>query len=525
MKLLLSSVFGPYGVDDDYGRKENLMELFHNQITREQGVFSLRFHHQSFGLHMLAENIAVPTTVLDFPSQERFIKEIRKGYDYVGISFATPNFAKARRMGELVRTHAPHSKILLGGQGTRIPGVDALIENDHICRGEGVRWLREILGEPPDLPFKHPAVPSAFSKRIMGVPIKTDTAVLIPGVGCTNGCRFCSTSHFFNKEYIPYFDSGQALFDVCVEVEKTLGFDEFFVIDENFLKHPERAKDLLLLMEKHKKLYRFGIFSSAETIKHVGIEFLARLGVFTVWIGVESKTEVYEKNRGIDLRKMTSELRDHGISVLASGILFLEHHDKNTVWDDIDFMVGLEADLVQFMQLAPLPVTPLYKEYEEKGLLREDVPFEEWHGQHRIWYEHPHFTPEESAEVLRCAFERDCHVNGASLLRMCDTVIRGYLNLAQYREPFMVQRREVLRRWAETYRPSLPALRKHAVNDHVRTLTERVIAKYDAHLGPMSLKQKALSRIALACAARETVRIRNGTTPRQPTTILTSYRM
>ncbi len=33
MKLLLTSVFGPYGVDDEYGRKENLMEVLHNQVT------------------------------------------------------------------------------------------------------------------------------------------------------------------------------------------------------------------------------------------------------------------------------------------------------------------------------------------------------------------------------------------------------------------------------------------------------------------------------------------------------------
>jgi len=525
MNLLLSSVFGPYGVDDSYGRKENLMELFHNQITREQGVFSLRFHHQSFGLHMLAENVSVPTTVLDFPSQERFIREIEKGYDHIGISFATPNFAKARQMGELVRRHAPCSKILLGGQGTHIPDVEALVEHDHICKGEGVKWLREIFGEPPDRPFKHPAVPSAFSKRIMGVPIRTDTAVLIPGLGCVNGCPFCSTSHFFNRQYIPYFDSGQELFDVCVELEKTLGFDEFFVIDENFLKYPDRARDLLRLMEKYGKLFRFGIFSSAEAIKNVGIEFLVRLGVYTVWIGVESKIETYEKNRGIDLRKMIGDLRNHGVSVLASGILFLEHHDKDTIWNDVDFMVGLEADLVQFMQLAPMPVTPLYKEYDERGILRKDVPFEEWHGQHRIWYDHPHFTPDESAGVLRSAFERDHHVNGSSLLRMCDTVIRGYRNLARYREPFMVQRRGVLRRWANAYRPSLPVLRKYAANDRVRALTERVTKEYDALLGPMSLKQKALSKVALACASREIARSRSAALPRQPKTILTRYRM
>ncbi|MDD5678358.1 MAG: hypothetical protein PHW60_10275 [Kiritimatiellae bacterium] len=36
-RILLCSVFGPFGVDDAYGRKENLMELYHNQVTRIQG--------------------------------------------------------------------------------------------------------------------------------------------------------------------------------------------------------------------------------------------------------------------------------------------------------------------------------------------------------------------------------------------------------------------------------------------------------------------------------------------------------
>ncbi|MDZ7695680.1 MAG: hypothetical protein U5R49_01715 [Deltaproteobacteria bacterium] len=77
MKLLLTSVFGPYGVDDEYGEKENKMELFHNQVTREQGIFSYRFNHGSQGLYFLAENIDMPTAVLDFPDFKRFKKELK----------------------------------------------------------------------------------------------------------------------------------------------------------------------------------------------------------------------------------------------------------------------------------------------------------------------------------------------------------------------------------------------------------------------------------------------------------------
>ena len=91
--------------------------------------------------------IPAEVTVLDFPSRRRFKAELRRGYDIIGISFILPNFAKARRMAELVREHAPSSKIVLGGHGTAIPGIEKMIEHDHLCRGEGVKWFRELLGE------------------------------------------------------------------------------------------------------------------------------------------------------------------------------------------------------------------------------------------------------------------------------------------------------------------------------------------------------------------------------------------
>jgi hypothetical protein len=39
-RVLLTSVFGPYAQDDDYGsRAVNPMELFHNQVTRVSRLF------------------------------------------------------------------------------------------------------------------------------------------------------------------------------------------------------------------------------------------------------------------------------------------------------------------------------------------------------------------------------------------------------------------------------------------------------------------------------------------------------
>jgi radical SAM superfamily enzyme YgiQ (UPF0313 family) len=524
MKILLSSVFGPFGVDDAYGRKENVMELFHNQVTREQGLFSMRFNHQSFGLYFLAENLKTPAVVLDFPTEAEFVREIKKGYDYVGVSFITPNFVKAKRMAELVRKHAPASKIVLGGHGTMIPGVERMIEHDFICRGEGVVWLRRLLGEDIHAPFKHPALPSSFNKRILGLPLPTDAAVLVPGVGCPNACRFCATSHFFDRTYTPYFDTGQQLFDICHEIEKKTGFREFFVMDENFLKRPERARELAALMEKHHKLYRFGLFSSAETLSKVGIDLVARLGVYFLWLGVESKQEVYEKNRGVDMKGLIRELRAHAVSVLASGILFLEQHDHETIWDDIRFLVDLESDFVQFMQLGPLPLTKLYQDYDARSLLRHDVPFEEWHGQHRIWFRHPSFTPEESERLLKAAFRHDYDEQGPSLLRMCDTTLRGYTTFAKYTDPFMQARRAELKELAQHLRPTLRTLVSAAHNARARAIALEVERRYEEVLGPLTVTQRVQSRVLQGSAFLESWRVATGRHRYQPKTLRTAYR-
>lgn len=522
-KILLSSVFGPYDVDNAYSRKENVMELYHNQVTREQGLFSLRCHHHSFGLYFIAENIETPVTVLDFPTEKVFIREIKKNYDYVGISFIVPNFAKAERMARLVREYAPNSKIVLGGHGTAIEGIEEKIENDFICKGEGVKWFRRLLGEEPDRPFTHPVLPSGFSERTLGIPLKTEAAVLIPGVGCPNGCRFCTTTHFFDKQYTPYFDTGQELFDACVKTEQRLGSREFFVMDENFLKRPQRVRELLCLMETHNKLYRFGIFSSADTIAETGVEFLARLGVYFVWIGVESREDLFEKNRGIDLKSLVRQLRDHGIGVLTSSILFLEHHDKDSIWDDIKFAVDLEPDFSQFMQLAPFPVTTLYREYGDRGILRGDFPFEEWHGQHRIWFRHPHFTPEESEDYLRRAFRYEYDTLGSGMLRMCATVLRGYRTLARYDDPMMRKRRDQLEVIARRYYPVLPVMRKRAHNRRVQNQTEEILAGYEEVFGPLPLTRRLLTAAVGFFAAREAARVRKGNTVSEPKTFLTRF--
>jgi hypothetical protein len=94
--VLLSSVFKPSAQDDEFGsRAINPAELYHNQVTREQGPFSLRMFHRSWGLMFIQHNIAAPSTLLDFPTRERFVRELTSSeYDVVGISSIVVNAGK-----------------------------------------------------------------------------------------------------------------------------------------------------------------------------------------------------------------------------------------------------------------------------------------------------------------------------------------------------------------------------------------------------------------------------------------------
>lgn len=526
-RILLCGVFGPYGVDDEYGRKENLMELYHNQVTRIQGPASLRFHHRSFGLYFIAANINADTTILDFPSHARFVRELKNHYDIIGISFITPNYLKAREMARLIRLHSPDSVIVLGGHGAAIEGVEKLIVCDHVARGEGIRWMRRFLGQDPDAPIHHPILPSAEYGRIFGVPIPgVPPSVLVPGLGCVNGCNFCCTTHFFEKAYVSFLRTGKDIFEQCCRIADATGTPEFYIMDENFLKDRARAMELLALMEKNQRWFRFYISSSAEAVTAFGVENMTRLGVVFVWIGFESTntTHVYAKNTGIDAARLVRELRDHGISVLGSAIMCLEHHTPDNIANDIEYVVGLQTDFCQFMLYTGMPVTALYEDHKARGLLNPEIPFEEWHGQNLMNWNHPAFPDGEAKVWLDFAFQHDYEVNSSSIYRMIETSFRGHRTLAamKTRDACLEARFQQLRERARLYSQLLPVIAKHAVNEKER---QRALAleKERQALGPVGIQERLIRLGARAFSAAWDCRVRWFGDRVQPRTIVTRY--
>ncbi len=434
-RVLLTSVFGPYARDDEFSRAMNPMELYHNQVTRTQGPFSLRMFHRSWGIMLIQANIEAPCTVLDFPTLNRFVEEIRDNtYDVVGITSIIPNQHKVRKMCELIRQYQPRAKIVIGGHIANIPDLDSRIDADHIVRGEGVAWFRRYLGERTDRPICHPVVNSGLGTRNMGVKVSDGpgdvAATLIPSVGCPLGCNFCSTSAMFGGKgkCINFYATGDELFDIMCQLEREIKCKSFFCMDENFLLHRKRALRLLELMVEHDKSWALYVFSSANVLRSYTIDQLVRLGVSWVWMGIEGCNSQYMKLQGIDTFDLVRELQSHGVKVLGSTIIGLEDHTPENIDEAIEHAARHDTDFHQFMLYTPIPGTPLHAQMKSEGRMKNPATFDEAdiHGQAIFNYKHPHIPVGMESELMVRAFDRDFERNGPSTLRIVRTTLAGW---------------------------------------------------------------------------------------------------
>ena len=530
-RILLTSVFGPYAQDDEFGsRTINPMELYHNQVTRAQGSFSLRMFHRSWGIMMIQANISAPCTVLDFPTRNTFADELTAhAYDVVGISSIIVNLGKVREMCLIIRQLSPHSKIIVGGHVAAIPGLKDLIDADHIVQGEGISWMRRYLGEDEHAPIHHPAIVSGLRTRIMGVRLPErkggTAATIIPSVGCPMGCNFCTTSAFFGGKgkFINFYQTGDELFDVMCQAEDKLKVNSFFMMDENFLLHRPRALRLLQRMKEAGKSWTMAVFASANAIHKYSMQELVELGVTWIWMGLESPRSSYAKLHGADTRQLTHELQAHGIRVQGSTIIGLEHHTPNNMADEVGHAVAHDTDFHQFMLYTPVPGTPLYNEMSDQGRLLQDMDPADIHGQFKFNFHHAAISRDDSKKFLDWAFRLDFERNGPSLYRMCRTMLQGWKRYKNYPDARVRERfTRDIQKLSTAYSGALWAMERQFrkvnrdVSDQIRSLRAEIKREFPVL---SRITAAALGPYLLWSSLREEKRLAAGQTYEPPTII------
>ncbi len=523
-RTLLTSVFGPYARDDEFGsRSINPMELYHNQVTREQGAFSLRMFHRSWGIMLIQHNISAPCTVLDFPTLEDFERELTTGaYDIVGISSIIINLGKVREMCRIVRRVSPKSVIVVGGHVTAMPDIEHTVDADHFVRGDGISWMRRYLGQDENAPIRHPVIVSGFGTRTMGFrEPQTEASIaatIIPSVGCPMGCNFCTTSAFFGGKgkFHNFYETGEELFGVMCEAEAALKARSFFIMDENFLLYRKRAIELLECMKRENKAWALYVFASANAIRKYSMEELTELGISWIWMGLESPRAAYEKLQGGDTLALARELHAHGIKVLGSTIVGLEHHTPENIQSELEHAVSHNTDFHQFMLYTPAPGTPLYSEMLSQGRMLEGIDVADMHGQDKFNFRHAAISRDDSKRWLDWAFRRDFERNGPSLYRICRTMLEGWRRYKDHPDPRVRERFTWEVRWLRNASGALlwaMERRLKTTNPSVALAIRSLRRDISREFGPLSrLATPFLGPVLLWTTIREERRLARGVT-------------
>ncbi|MBN1655215.1 MAG: hypothetical protein JXA30_15710 [Deltaproteobacteria bacterium] len=431
-RVLLSSVCAPFG--EKYGDGFTVRHEAVHQLSWAQGVFRLYGTNTQWGIDFIAQNLETPTTTLHYPTMEQFIKEIKNGYDYIGISFIVPTFHKMKPMVEAIRRHAPSSKIILGGYGAVLNEVLTPYA-DYICNGEGVAFMRNLLGEDVDAPLEQPIVVEYMSFFLPFLPVRGAYAHIFAGLGCPNGCDFCATSAFFKRKHIRLLPDGPSVVRAIQRIRETHpDIVDFWISDEDFLLDPARGRSFLeAVRASDLPPLSLGIFSSVKALSQYTASELVEMGVERVWIGYEAKGAGYNKMKGRSYRELFTDLHNHGICVLASMIIGYDYQTKEIIMEEFDEFMSLRPSISQFLILGGSIGTPLHARLAAE---RRHIPEVEndYRAQDGFVAGHtrPYISAEEINSLIRSLAKEEFRRLGPTIFRLVDDFMTGYENLKDH---------------------------------------------------------------------------------------------
>jgi hypothetical protein len=505
-RILFSAIYDPAPLLNRWAATDQMAY----RLTRGQGIFTLNEHAHAWPLHLLAQNVDCESVVLEWPTLEEFEAECASGnYDYVCITFMNRDLNKLRAMSESVRRLSPRSQIVIGGYGVIcLPDDQAArheTDYDHICRGEGVKFLRALLGELPDRPVSCYLPQSGarlpwLSKRNRGT-----VGALLAGLGCIQRCPFCVTSFYAKGGFIPLLGE-QQLYEGMVRYWKVNPFTSTVnVYDENFLDYKDRVDALGRLIRqddafglRHLNYFTFG---SVSAICKYDPEELLLNGLDTVWVGVESKFTQLKKTKGADTGDIFDSLQAVGIKTIGSMILGLDVQDEGNVVADEDFFIRLNPTFQQISILTVEPSMPLARLYQKQK--QQKYPWENYHlyGQ---TYEPKNFSYDQLLQRADDLYQRLYFTNGPSIARLLRSNLNGYLYCGRSSHPLLrSDKREFFERRLRSYVPLLAACIEFAPSNLVRQALNELQREVEDVFGPPTAAQRTFSDHVLRSAAQE----------------------
>ena len=505
-RILLTTPCFPYPT---LPANDSLTDATGQRFTHGDDIFSLVSHTHCYANHILAQNISIPSTLLEYPRWNNFTEEVDKRYSIIGISSFPVHLDMVMKMCEYIREKSPETKILLGSYGAQAFNAQYDEETkkkyvDHVVLGEGVEFLRELLGEDTNQPISQKVMPKcggapAFINRYP----RGGLGFLVTGLGCPGGCDFCATTEMFNNKRIEILSPEEFVNHVKLYRKHFKELTSIFVIEEDHFRHPrwltktkEKWEEDLDLVEN----VDWTGFGSVDFIWHYasnyGWDAIAETGIGAIFIGVESKfagDHGYRKVKEADARDVFHKLHSMGIRTLGAWICGWDFHDHTNMYEDLNYFVACKPTYEQLTRLSPFPGTELWRRLKEQNRVME-VPWEDvhfWSGSQK----NINLEAHETLNLTEYGYDLIYKTWGPSILRRFEVTLNGYEHCMNSDNPLMRETRSKIFKGAcATSWIMLGAMDRFAPNGVVRRRVHKADERFRDLIGEPTPMMERLSK-------------------------------
>ena len=361
--------------------------------------------HEFFFIDCCAEKI-------DHNDLAKKIEEIQP--DIIGMTSFTISLVDIRMAAETAKKICPDVHICLGGhhsiaypfEATQLDNIDSVVVGEGekaftelINRLEARTNYEDILGvynresiqktAPPqkDRRFiNNLMVKPAYIENLDELPppnrkyikhinyssilgISNNMATLITSRGCPYLCTFCN---------VPYKQYRERNFDLILdEVEECikLGYDEFHFYDDLFNVTPKKVLNFCEAIKKRGLKFTWDFRGRVNSLTRESLFVAKEAGCRMISFGVETGTNegLMMLKKGCNVTKIENAFKwckEAGIITVADYMLGLpSERSKEDILKNIDFVIELDPDYVQFNILTLYPHTEAYKQAVDKGLI------------------------------------------------------------------------------------------------------------------------------------------------------------
>lgn len=514
-KILFTSSIYPYPT---LPNDTSLTDATGARFTRADGIFTLISHSHHFANHILAQNISYPSVVLEYPRWDDFVKEIRKGYEIVGISALPVHLDGVLKMCKYIREFSPKTTILLGCYAGLALQATLSEEEwkkhvDYICHGEGVRFLRNLIGEPVDHTIQQTLMPKGGgSPQFITKFPKGAIGFQVSGLGCPGNCDFCSSTSLFDHKRIEMLTPKELVENMYKYKTTFPGVSNVFVIEEDHFRWPDFLIQLKDPWESHPDMaecldwFAFGSLDNIGAfVDRYGWDTIPEIGIGVLFIGVESKFAdllPYKKRSKVDPRIVFSELHKRGVRTVGSWICGWDFHNHANIHEDLNYFVSLNPTYQQLTRLSPFPGTGLWQQLRKEGRLKdvawEDVHF--WSGTQKNLALEDH----ETLNFVEYGYELLNRTWGPSMLRRLEVELNGYEFCKSSANPVLRDHKSIFfKKQCGMVWTLLAAMEKFAPNGIVRRRARQADKRFRMVIGEPTPVMKLLSDIVLSLASKE----------------------